>query len=85
MFMEVLVGVGMRVFMGVRDIPMPVLMAVLMGMFVSMQVPVFMGAFHRRSSFRQFGIQSKSCSAPRFRQFPSCQPGWQEGVKDLGF
>jgi hypothetical protein len=50
MFMKVLVRVGVRVFMGVHDIHMLVLMAVLMGVFVSMQVPVFVGAFHRRSS-----------------------------------
>ena len=49
MFMEVLMRMGVRVFMGVHDIPMLVLMTVLMGVFVSMQVPVFVGAFHRRS------------------------------------
>jgi hypothetical protein len=58
-----------------------VLMAVLMGVFVSMQVPVFVGAFHRRSSSSQFGNQSRRCSRPHIRQFPSCQPGWQEGVR----
>jgi hypothetical protein len=50
MFMEVLMRVGVRVFMGVHDIPMLVLMTVLMGVFMGMQVPVFVGAFHRRSS-----------------------------------
>ncbi len=84
MFMKVLVRVGVRVFMGVHDIHMLVLMAVLMGVFVSMQVPVFVGAFHLRSSQGQFGNQLKRRSRPRIRQFPSCQFGRQEGVRVQG-
>jgi hypothetical protein len=46
MFVDVLVNMGMGVFVGVNRVPMSVLMAVSMGVLVGMQMTVFVFAFH---------------------------------------
>ena len=50
MFVDVLMCVGVRVLVGVNLIAMLVLMTVLVGVFVGMQVLVFVLAFHNRPS-----------------------------------
>lgn len=50
MLVDVLMRVGVRVLMGVHHISMLVLMVVIVGVFVGMQVLVFVLAFHGEPS-----------------------------------
>lgn len=51
MFMLVLMAMEMFVLVGVDFLPVPVFMGVKMGVFVGMQVLVFMCAFHINTPF----------------------------------
>jgi hypothetical protein len=50
MLVDVLMRVGVHVLVRVRHISMPVLMVVFVGMFMGMQVLVFVLTFHNRPS-----------------------------------
>jgi len=67
MLMDVLMRVGVRVLMGMHRISVPVLMVVVMGVFVGMQVLVFVLAFHDEPSRWSFFGASKGCLQGRAR------------------